>query len=82
MTDFADALGVPADVVTPALHRLGDIDIADIPTERIEDAGLVDHIDREMKTNPDGWLRASPEVRQQYSDALVRIPMMASGRSN
>jgi hypothetical protein len=37
IVDFARTIGVPGDVVTPALYQIADVDFDEIPTEQIED---------------------------------------------
>jgi hypothetical protein len=72
MSDFAGALGVPADVVTPALHEIGDVDLDEIPIEAVEASGVVAHLEQAMRDDPDGYAR-SPNAQTAYAYALARL---------
>jgi hypothetical protein len=72
MTDFATVIGIPPDVVTPALYGVGDVDIDEISTEAIEDQGLVDHVEASMKADPVAYSRSS-QAQDEYRSALERL---------
>jgi len=72
ITDFAGALGVPPDVVTPALFQIGDIDLEEIPTEQIEDAAVVAHLEEAMRVDIDGYAK-SQHAQDEYRAALGRL---------
>jgi hypothetical protein len=72
MTDFAGAIGVPADVISPALRSIGDVDTDAIPTETIEDSAVIAHLEQAMRDDPDGW-RKNEHAQQEYRAALERL---------
>jgi hypothetical protein len=72
MTSFGDAIGVPVDVVTPALYQIADVDLGDISTEAIEDQGLVDHLNDALRNDPAGLVK-NPHAEKEYQTALTRL---------
>jgi hypothetical protein len=78
MTSFAEACGVPADVVMPSLHAIGDVDFDSISTEQIEDQAALAHIDAARRADPDAYAR-SEYAQQEERAALERLTASRPG---
>jgi hypothetical protein len=69
---FMEAIGFPADMASSTLGAINQVDFDAISTQAIEDAGLVEHLDRAMRDDPDGYAR-SPDAQRAYAEALERL---------
>jgi hypothetical protein len=71
-TSFMEASGIPGDLALLAIDAIADVSIDDVPTEQLEDQGLVDHLDEALRTDPGGLAR-NPDAEQEYQGALERL---------
>jgi hypothetical protein len=69
--DFMRMTGVPQDLVFPTLNLIGDA-VVETDVGRIEDAGIVQHVEDAMRGDVDGYFK-SAHAQQEYGKALERL---------
>jgi hypothetical protein len=69
---FMEAIGIPGNLASVTLQRLGEVDFDAVSTEMIEDAGLIQHVESAMRDDPDGYAR-NPDAQTAYAEALARL---------